>query len=264
MEISKALQLSTTIISRIAENCLPYENGNICFLFGEDNEGPYMYDDLLTLIPSLSTWDANDEDGPTEDYSETHFMVFDHGESTLFDPEVRNYIDQRGNEARFLPSEGFLDLILFGYNWWEEYPHILDQYLIITPGLQYAKSLEDPGFRLPSTEAVPTGAGTVDGSGFREIGDLRANGYSVTNGSGIYFSGNERWLRLQRIIDTNKMNLRQAAYDIATLVKGRKRQRNGIERNWRSIAAWETDLQLLKSKYYDNRTHNFVWPSTNV
>jgi hypothetical protein len=77
-------------------------------------------------------------------------------------------------------SEGFLDEVLFGYDWWNEYPSELDGVLQYHEGLQFAKSLAGEDFEWPSTEAPEsTGIDITEGE-FRPTTELYDMGYNVS------------------------------------------------------------------------------------
>jgi len=164
---------------------------------------------------------------------------------------------------RFLPQEGFLDELLFGYNWWVDYVAYLDAARSYYPGLQhvYVRSLESAPqieWQWPSTEAVETTRGGDDGRDRAEIGELRARGYQITG-----LTTRDRWgILVGRCLPD--LGLERVAYIIAGLVKNAKRQTNGRIRYQHAIEEWESDLARLKREFYVPEARTFRWPSTEL
>ena len=117
------------------------------------------------------------------------------------------------------------------------------------------------GFKWPSIEAVKRYGGTGDLSGrFREQHELKKFfGYSVCQG----VSAEERRQKLKRAIRTppSGLGLRAVAEHIAGMTI-LALSRNDA-RMHEAISKWEADLDWLRLKYYANRRHSFLWPSTD-
>lgn len=260
MEVKKALELATSLASRVAENTKEFESANFCFT----GIGTYLYEDMVSLIPHIECFNLNNfiPDG-LETFTHTRFFVV--GDYDFSENQIREYVEVHQDDAAFIPQEGFLDLVLFGCNWWddENYHYMLDHFLERNEGLQFAKSLETTSFRWPSTNA-PTGIGE-GGLDINppEQGDLSKNGYALTDTNGNYRTSPDRQRRLQKILaHPRTMTLKEVADKIATFCRNMKRRAaKSPGGNYPSIEMWESDLAWLKDNYYDN-PNEFRWPNT--
>ncbi|GIP11298.1 hypothetical protein J1TS5_34680 [Paenibacillus macerans] len=108
-------------------------------------------------------------------------------------------------------------------------------------------------FIWPSTDAVESIGGKKTHSHFETTSELYQLGYKIT--------GNTRSMR-RSVLDHEavpKLGLEKTAKTIASLVRMRKRQKDGKEIYQHAIAEREEDLAYLKEKYYKGSFH---WPST--
>ena len=120
---------------------------------------------------------------------------------------------------------------------------------IITPTTQTNKGTD---FIWPTTEVKQTSQSGNEDVQLNDKSDLRKLGYQITG-----VSRSKRWDILQKAV--GQLGLRKVAYTIASNVRLRKGQKNGLNKFSFSISEWEYDLKRLKEKYYK---HNFTWPST--
>lgn len=112
---------------------------------------------------------------------------------------------------------------------------------------------EEKLFKWPSTEISGVGYEEENNStGLNEKSALRKMGYQITN-----MTRQKRWEILQHAVP--KLGLKKVAYIIASNVKLRKGQKNGLQKFSYSISEWEYDLDKLKSRYYKKE---FIWPRT--
>ena len=171
--------------------------------------------------------------------------------------EIEDYVDHYGNLTKILPQEGFIDLILFGNDWWLEETSKLNACLEHHPGLQYAKSLEGAGsFQWPSTYSVCTGP-SHDSSGidsdYAPDSILSRHGYLIWK-NGRLTSAWKRRLSLKESISCH--GLQEVADKIAHFCRTYRRQ----GRNPNAVATYEKDLSWMKVKFYDGKFLGFVWP----
>ena len=162
-----------------------------------------------------------------------------------------------------MPQEVFLDLVLFGYNWWTEYTDDLNEALGYHEGLQYLKSLEHWGFDWPSTESAESTDPSTIQEGLREETPLHKAGYMIRDNS-TKIPREVRWATLKNIVDTDKVSLEESAATIASHIRMRRRQQGGEEKFWYAIGEWEHDLGRLKTTCYDGNNYTFVWPTTSA
>ena len=93
---------------------------------------------------------------------------------------MRRYVQEARSRAVFLPQEGFLDFVLFGYDWWAKQVQLLDRYLPNHGGLAFARSLAQPTtFRWPTTDAAES-PGMESGIEYRATTELYEFGYQIS------------------------------------------------------------------------------------
>lgn len=68
----------------------------------------------------------------------------------------------------------------------------------------------------------------------------------------------ERWNSL--VAAVRDLGLQPVVEQLASFCRLRRRQRDGEDRFFNAIRAWETDLARLKNKHHNGR---FVWPKTH-
>lgn len=214
---------------------------------------PYLADDLRRLLlveDSAVTIDADDQ-LPLQ-LSPSVVVVGGRGFSK---EAIEAAVDQRPGDIRILPQEGFLDQVLFGYDWWTEYQDLLNGALEYHDGLQFARSLadRDEDFAWPTGEpAGPIGSGR----GSLELGAesfLYRMGYSVAVGGP---SRSKRQLVLEEAV--REHGLRPVAHHIAWQIESRKRMKEGPDRYGRAIGEWQHDLDWLRRRFYNG---GFRWPT---
>lgn len=162
---------------------------------------------------------------------------------------------EHGFTCRYLSQEDFWDFWLGAdeTTYYAGDPRISDH-----EGLSFLASV---GFKWPSVEAVERYGGTGSLSGrFREQHELKKFfGYSVRQGVSV----EERRQRLKRAIrkPPSGLGLRAVAEHIAGMTNlALSRYDNRMDE---AIDKWESDLEWLRQKYYLNRRHSFLWPSTD-
>jgi hypothetical protein len=116
--------------------------------------------------------------------------------------------------TRFLPQERYLDLVLFGIDWWGEACELglLDNACSYYPGLNYVREKSAwYHFDWPSVRATPVAQAA--GPDSRERGRTQFNklGYNVKPAR----SREDRWALLKQIVDHNEMSLEDVARTIA-------------------------------------------------
>ena len=168
---------------------------------------------------------------------------------------ISKAVDMRGDETSFIPQDGFLDLVLFGYNWWTDEIELLKKSKDSHPGMHYLHSLASSSFLWPSTTAPESDQSVVSDGDFQQQSDLFKRGYQITGKSRA-----QRWLVLTR--EVPNLGLRDVVETIANHIRLRKTQVGGEENYRYAIGECEHDLSMLRSIYYKDSRANFRWPST--
>jgi hypothetical protein len=215
---------------------------------------PFEAEDLANLLPDNASWFTDEDalDQLSQDVAvEADLLVI--GSNAFSADVIEAAIADAPAELIVLPQEGFLDLLLFGHDWWHVEIGVLNSFLDSHEGLAFAKSLAT--FEWPSIEAAES-TGDSSAGQFRPETQLHRLGYQITD-----TTASQRWKTLvNRAVP--EMGLQQVAETIAMLVRLRKSQRNGRTRYVNAIAAWEQDLDRLKTEFYPRYRHAFVWPTT--
>jgi hypothetical protein len=279
MEQDAFFNFAGSLSSRIYKHADHFFQGNkICFT----GAGPFINSDLMSLLPDhvnahdLGEHPLEDDDDDHTDYSDIRFFIL--GQSEYDEDEIKAYVRYAEDRAAFLPQEGFLDLILFGYDWWhgetiededsEDLIEELNAVLEYHAGLQYVKSLEDDlDWEWPSTYAEPSNGNGTDEGEYIEVTDTRKAGYEHWS-RGKRLSDRRRRARLRPIVNQYVLQLgrvlplQEIAETIAGLCKRLKRQ----DRFPTAIKNYENDLAWLKKNYYDRIRGKkpFRWPTTDI
>jgi hypothetical protein len=204
--------------------------------------GPYVNDDLACLLPDGASVINEQSTEPTD------WVIL--GREGLFQDNLRNATFRNGSSTAYLSQEGFLDLILFGNDWWKVLTSRLNTEALNHPGLSFLKTLAS--FKWPGTDAVEASGSSGDQE-YAQTSALRDLGYHTGR------SEAERWAVLEGAVP--RLGLADVAGHIASMARRFKRQRDGAQRFERAISIWEADLQRLKLEYYDG---GFGWPSTDL
>lgn len=208
-------------------------------------EGPFCVSDLVRLLPRGAKVSV--------DLLPKHlipdFVVI--GQRDWRERLLNRCMARADENTRFLPQEGFIDLIMFGWDWWDRNPAYLNTACAYYPGLQYVRreSLAQTTFRWPSTFGP---AAVKDMPGSETL--LHKLGYNV----GVGMTRPKRWDVLTTIIDERRMSLEHVAKVIAWLCKSRRILPKDYSR---AIGEWEHDLTQLKSAYYSKSKYKWAWPS---
>ena len=207
---------------------------------------PFAINDLQGLLPPDATVVVD------EAVDEPDFVVL--GVEDFDEEQISAAVDARLEGTSFLPQDGFLDLVLFGYDWWTDHVNLLNRSRDSHPGMRYLHSLQS--FRWPGTEA-PESLGTTDSEGeFKSETDLLKLGYKISG-----MSRPERWLILSAVA-VPRLGLEEVARTISNHIRLRKTQVGGAEKYAYGIGEWEYDLARLRSTYYLGSDADFHWPST--
>ena len=258
--ISEALQLATTLTEHIYNNVGELQGKSVAFT----GSGPYLNSDLKLLLPGhIETIDIDEISEPESTVPESTVGLVVVGREDFDEPGLEVCVKSIHSTINFLPQEGFLDLVLFGYNWWTEHILELDSVLEYHEGLKFLHSLQNQVFTWPSTHAINTDRSSPGDIEFSRESDLYRLGYSIRTARGKPTSRGERWTVLERAISSKQIGLQNAAEHIAGLVRLRKTQPGGTEKYHYAIQEWESDLDRLKVTYFSDRQYNFEWPSTD-
>lgn len=237
----KIIEYSARLSSTVAPNAMKLSGKTVHFI----GWGPYLVEDIEALLPS-DTLVVSGEHVTRPDYVVLGTDEFD-------EHQILSAVEARHNSTSFLPQDGFLDLILFGYDWWAGHMPLLDQSKDWHPGMRHLHSLQS--FRWPGTEA-PESTGVEESEGkFQSQTDLHELGYRITG-----LTRARRWQVLTVAIQ--RLGLEDIAGTIANHIRLRKAQVGGAEKYANAIGEWEHDLHRLKTTYYKGTRANFHWPST--
>jgi len=240
----KIIEYSARLSSTVAPNAMKLSGKTVHFI----GWGPYSVEDIEALLPS-DTLVVSGEHVTRPDYVVLGTDEFD-------EHQILSAVEARHDSTSFLPQDGFLDLILFGYDWWAEYIQLLDDSKDWHPGMRHLHSLQS--FRWPGTEAPESTGFQESGREFKSETDLHKLGYKLTN-----MTPAKRWQVLTTVA-IPRLGLKEVAGTIASHIRNRKRQVGGAEKYAKAIRAWEYDLQRLKTTYYKGTRANFHWPSTGI
>lgn|GEM_PF-2250453 len=217
-------------------------------------DGPFEAENVAKLLPGYPYVGKFVNEAPQVGVVVGLLVVGEQGwDSVVIDKALRS----NATGLKVLPQEGFIDLILFGNDWWDDYKEWLDAAATHHSGLQYVKSLS--WFPWPVTAAPESrGDGLLDAE-FGTETPLHKMGYWVGS-SPRELSANERWTVLVRAVKV--LGLAEVVNTIANHVRLRKTQVDGVQKYRRAINKWEFDLQRLRRNYYEGRPPGFQWPST--
>ncbi len=238
------IEYTARLASLVAPNALEMSGKTVQFIGAE----PFNVSDLEGLLPSDATVVI---DGPVD---EPDIVVL--GTHDFDEDEISAAVDARHEGTLFLPQDGFLDLVLFGYDWWTDQVNLLNRSRDSHPGMSYLHSLQS--FQWPGTDATES-PGTTDSDGeFKTETDLLKLGYRISG-----MSRTERWLVLS-VVAVPRLGLEEVVRTISNHIRLRKTQVGGAEKYRHGIGEWEHDLARLKSTYYQSLGANFYWPSTGI
>jgi hypothetical protein len=242
----RVIEYTARLASLVAQNALEMSGKTVQFIVTK----PFEVSDLEGLLPSDATVVI---DGPVD---EPDIVVL--GTHDFDEDEITAAVDARHDETSFLPQDGFLDLVLFGYDWWAHNVNLLNRSRDTHPGMSYLHSLRSlQSFNWPGTDATES-TGTTDSEGdFNSETPFHKLGYNVSEPT----SKSARWLILSQVA-VPTLGLEEVVQTIANHIRLRKTQVGGAEKYRRAIGEWEHDLARLKSTYYQGSNANSHWPST--
>jgi hypothetical protein len=247
-DLKSVIEYTERLASLVAPNALEMSGKTVQFI----GTKPFEVSDLEGLLPSDATVVID------EPVDEPDIVVL--GTHDFNEDEIAAAVDARQDETSFLPQDGFLDLVLFGFDWWTHNVNLLNRSKDTHPGMSYLHSLRSlQSFKWPGTYA-PESTGTTDSEGdFASETPLHRLGYNVSEPT----SKSARWLILSQVA-VPTLGLETVAQTIANHIRLRKTHVGGAEKYRRAIGEWEHDLATLKSTYYQSLGANFYWPSTGI
>ncbi len=236
----KQFDLSAKISKVIVGNSLVFDDTRVVFL-GDD---PFTVDDLVSLLPDgcHTTTDTID--------LLANFVVI--GTRGFDESQLIDLARAVGPNCAFLPQDGFLDLVLFGYNWWTDFHNLMEDVALHHPAFKILKALD--GFTWPSTYSPESAGDRTVPEEFRPETELKSLGYQITGSTRA-----RRWNVLE--IAVPMLGLRVVVETIANHVRLRKAQKGGRFKFRNAIAEWTHDLDRLKRTYYVGPAAQFRWPS---
>jgi len=248
-DLQSVIGYTARLASLVAPNALELSGKTVQFI----GTGPFTIDDLKGLLPlDVTVVVANQ--GSRRQKREPDFVVI--GVEDFDEKQISKAVDMRGDETSFMPQDGFLDLVLFGYDWWTDLPDLLNESKESHPGMRYLHSLAPLSFRWPSTSAAESDRQVESEGDYQEETDLHKMGYQITDRTRV-----QRWRVLTKAV--HELELSEVVGTIASLVRARKRQKGGADKFRHAIGEWEHDLTKLRGEYYKGSRRKFQWPSTD-
>ena len=245
--LQSVINYTARLASLVAPNALKFSGKTVQFI----GTGPFSIDDMKGLLPLDVTVVVADQRSRRQ-LREPDFVVI--GVEDFDEELISKAVDMRGDETSFMPQDGFLDLVLFGYNWWTDLHDYLNESKDWHPGMRYLHSLQS--FRWPSTTAPESDQSVVSDGDFKQQSDLFEMGYQITGKS-----KSRRWSVLTRAVP--ELGLKAVVETIANHIRVRKAQVGGADRYSHAINEWEYDLSMLRATYYRGSRADFQWPSTD-
>ena len=253
-------------INEVSDGWRAAQQLEFCFT----GDGPYCRQQLAHLIEPPLAYENYDIETHLSD--EMRKFRFDQwlerntpdvvviGQNGFNETELIAIVDTYApNVPAFMPQEGFLALLLFKQDWWNDLPaYRLNQALAHHEGLQFVHGLRSTKceFDWPETIPQPPTSGNTD---VTETGStiLKRLGYSIRTDSGKLRSQEDRRKSLARIVFNPEVGLDGAAYVIAWLW-----ERNSAKLTPPKYAmpAWKSDLAWLKTTFFDKGQPKFRWP----
>jgi hypothetical protein len=243
----RAIKAAAHIVTAVVPYVVAISDETIVFT----GEGPYLVGDLLGLLPD--DVNAAEEELPSDAAVDIVVIGLDEYSEGLITSAAA-----QAPPPRFVPQEGFLDSILFGYDWWTDDVATLNRFVDWHPGLAFAKSLASDNFEWPTTDAEESSHLQPEIGEFQEQTELRRLGYQITG-----LTRSQRW-QILIAAAVPKLGLRIVAETIANNTRLRKKQHNGRQRYAYAIGEWEYDLGRLHREFYAPAGHGFQWPNTDA
>ena len=248
-DLQSVIGYTARLASLVAPNALQLSGKTVQFI----GTGPFTIDGLKGLLPlDVTVVVANQ--GSRRQKREPDFVVI--GVEDFTEELISTAVDMKGDETSFMPQDGFLDLVLFGYDWWTDLPDLLNESKDWHPGMRYLHSLASSSFRWPRTTAPESDQPGVSENDFERTTDLFDMGYQITGKS-----KSRRWSVLTRAVP--ELGLKAVVETIANHIRVRKAQVGGADRYSHAINEWEYDLSMLRATYYRGSRADFQWPSTD-
>lgn len=210
-------------VGQLFANSQTLESRRVVFV----GDVPYHPDDLGQLLPPTATSSFN------ELAAGTFPDVVVIGQQDCSECFLQDCMVAAHAGTRFLPQEGFLELVLFGLDWWSSEPFLLDNACNYYPGLAFVRSSSVGHlFTWPDSRADPVLVPTGSDERKRQQTLLNSLGYNTA------LHDEARWAILTRIIDRAEMPLEQVVNLIAWYCRNCRRQEGGENRYRRALSRW--------------------------
>lgn len=219
---------------------LPADARSVAFV----GDGPHHAEDLAAAVPIGELI----RDPDSDDFIDTIVL----GRSAVPSANVRGRTSQTPRPSRYLPQEGWIELVLFGRDWWDDPQRLNDAVAGHDPLAEVKRLWPRVDFVWPGTSV--TGDGPPMESDYHEVGFLRISGYQITG-----MDHRERMEVLRRVT-IPQHGLRRVAEAIANFARLAKLRVKG---DWSyAIGQWELDLDTLQREEYPKHQGRFPWPET--
>lgn len=258
MTLDQILEIQKLAIAVSSNTNSSTNETNAIFIFtGEDFFESHNLSKLLPAGNYHNLNSGNNRDWTLIDSSEQHiYMVI--GKDNYDVEEIRNFALTFGGKSAFLPQEGFLDLILFGRNWWTDQTNLLNACLDHHEGLQYARSLAGTqayGFQWPSTVLFTF---NPPYNSMEEIPDY--NDDSCLSRNGYQHSVNGRYLKEHELISALNKAIANEGLEACVMHMHHLLTRPISHNQPNACDKWTRHLAYMKDRYYDTGNNGFLWP----
>jgi hypothetical protein len=246
-DLRNVINYTARLASLVAPNALKLSGKTVQFI----GWSPFLIEEGLKVLLPSDVKVVIDEPVDRPDFVVIGVEEFD-------EKLISKAVDMRGDETSFIPQDGFLDLVLFGYNWWTDEIEYLNKSKDSHPGMRYLHSLASSSFRWPSTTAPESDQQGESEGDYQQETELHALGYKTTD-----LSAAKRWQVLTKKA-VPRLGLQEVVGTIASHIRRSKRQKGGAYKYRKAISKWELDLNKLRKEYYKgSRRKQFKWPSTD-
>jgi hypothetical protein len=219
---------------------LPADARSVAFV----GDGPHLAADLARIVPIGELV----RDPEAEGFVDTIVLGLDAVPSS----HVYERMNQSPRPARYLPQEGWIELVLFGRDWWQDSQRLNDAASDHAPLGEVKRRWPRADFGWPGTSV--SGDGPPMEQDFHEVGFLRISGYQLTG-----MDHGERMNVLRRVT-IPLHGLQKVAEEIANFVRLAKLR---VKSDWSyAIGQWELDLEVLWREEYPKHHSRFPWPET--
>lgn len=253
------LKTKKSLESIISDNTSSLKEICEAYTFCFTGVGPHDPSELKRLIPDFTKFIVTDSDTLTypdrPQVSNTCYVI---GSDFYNETEIEHYVRSYGHLVKILPQEGFIDLVLFGNDWWLDQTDKLNDCLEHHPGLQYAKSLAGTqiyDFKWPSVKPF-----TFDLLSEPTQEDVKYKPDSCLSRHGYKHKIGGKDLTDAQLIKALDKAIEAEGLEACVRHMHRLRTRRISWGQPEACKKWDAHLAYMKEEYYDVRNYGFMWP----